>query len=108
MDGKIRAGQLDEAPLTLREVGILKRQFEKVLAGLYHHRIDYPTTKHLTQAQAPGADGEGDGEVGDAGPATADPAQGEGGAGDSDPGGVEEDPSGPEGNGVPAEAGRLP
>lgn len=108
VDGKIRAGQLDEAPLTLREVGILKRQFEKVLAGLYHHRIDYPTTKHLTQAQAPGADGEGDGEVGDAGPATADPAQGEGGAGDSDPGGVEEDPSGPEGNGVPAEAGRLP
>lgn len=40
--GKIAAGQLDECPLTLREVGIIKAQLNKVLEGMYHHRIDYP------------------------------------------------------------------
>ncbi len=50
VEGKIQANQLDEAPLTLREVGIIKEQFVKVLAGLYHHRIDYPSTRHLTGA----------------------------------------------------------
>jgi cyclic-di-AMP phosphodiesterase PgpH len=58
VDGKIQAGQLDEAPLTLREVGIIKAQFEKVLAGLYHHRIDYPATRHLTGPTGPSADGQ--------------------------------------------------
>jgi cyclic-di-AMP phosphodiesterase PgpH len=48
VDGKIQDGQMDEAPLTLREIGVIKRQFEKVLGGLYHHRIDYPATRHLT------------------------------------------------------------
>ena len=47
-DGKVRDGQLDHAPITLREITIIKEQFEKVLAGMYHHRIDYPATKHLT------------------------------------------------------------
>ena len=50
VDDRIRRGQLDEAPLTLGEVGLIKTQFQKVLAGLYHHRIDYPTTRHLTEA----------------------------------------------------------
>lgn len=52
VEGKIQAGQLNEAPLTLREVGIIKEQFVKVLAGLYHHRIDYPSTRHLTSSPA--------------------------------------------------------
>jgi cyclic-di-AMP phosphodiesterase PgpH len=52
VDGKIQAGQLDDAPLTLRDIGIIKDSFEKVLAGLYHHRIDYPHTRHLTRSEA--------------------------------------------------------
>jgi putative nucleotidyltransferase with HDIG domain len=50
VDDRIRRGQLDEAPLTLGEIGVIKAQFQTVLAGLYHHRIDYPTTRHLTEA----------------------------------------------------------
>jgi hypothetical protein len=34
----------------MREITVLKDTFVKVLSGIYHHRIDYPTTKHLTDA----------------------------------------------------------
>ena len=50
VDGKIDDSQLDEAPVTLREIRQIKEQFIKVLSGIYHHRIDYPQTKHLTSA----------------------------------------------------------
>ncbi len=52
VSAKIEQGQLDEAPLTLREIGIIKEQFRKVLAGAYHQRIDYPATRHLTETPA--------------------------------------------------------
>jgi cyclic-di-AMP phosphodiesterase PgpH len=42
VEGKIAQGQLDEAPLTLREISIIKDQFTTVLSGMYHHRLDYP------------------------------------------------------------------
>jgi membrane-associated HD superfamily phosphohydrolase len=48
VEDKIRQGQLEEAPLTLREIGKIKAQFRKVLAGAFHHRIDHPATRHLT------------------------------------------------------------
>lgn len=48
VEGKRRDGQLDEAPLTLREITVLKNTFVKVLSGIHHHRIYYPATKHLT------------------------------------------------------------
>lgn len=41
---KIAEGQLDEAPLTLREIGLIKDSLTNVLTGMYHHRIDYPGT----------------------------------------------------------------
>lgn len=55
VDGKIRDGQLEEAPLSLREIGIIKEQFRKVLSGVHHQRIDYPATRHLTDAPRPPA-----------------------------------------------------
>lgn len=45
---KIAAGQLDDAPLTLQEIIVVKQQLVNVLAGMYHQRIDYPP-----QAAAP-------------------------------------------------------
>ncbi|MET0398867.1 MAG: HDIG domain-containing metalloprotein [Longimicrobiaceae bacterium] len=39
---KIASGQLDDSPLTLRDVQVVKEQLARVLAGMYHHRIDYP------------------------------------------------------------------
>ena len=40
---KIAEGQLDESPLTLREIDRVKDALASVLIGMYHHRIDYPT-----------------------------------------------------------------
>lgn len=42
VDGKVAQGQLEECPLTLGEIAHIKSAFEKVLTGMYHHRIDYP------------------------------------------------------------------
>ncbi len=42
VSGKIVAGQLDQCPLTLREIDIVKEYLGNVLGGMYHHRIDYP------------------------------------------------------------------
>lgn len=35
-------GQLDECELTLKDLHLIARSFNLVLAGIYHHRIDYP------------------------------------------------------------------
>jgi putative nucleotidyltransferase with HDIG domain len=48
--GKIDAGQLDDAPLTLQEVAEVEEQFVKIISGVMHRRIEYPSTKHLTDA----------------------------------------------------------
>ncbi|MEZ4414848.1 MAG: HDIG domain-containing protein [Gemmatimonadota bacterium] len=50
IDAKIANGQLDEAPLTLGEIGRVREEIIKVLEGMYHQRIDYPSTRHLTDA----------------------------------------------------------
>ncbi|HVE79741.1 MAG TPA: HDIG domain-containing protein [Gemmatimonadaceae bacterium] len=39
---RIDAGQLRDAPLTLRQLEVIKEQFARVLVGMYHSRIDYP------------------------------------------------------------------
>ena len=39
---KISEGQLDQSPLTLREIDQIKDALTTVLTGMYHHRIDYP------------------------------------------------------------------
>jgi cyclic-di-AMP phosphodiesterase PgpH len=50
IQAKLEAGQLDEAPLTLREMALIEEQFAKILGGAIHRRIEYPATKHLTDA----------------------------------------------------------
>jgi hypothetical protein len=50
VNGKISDGQLDEAPLTLREIALVKDQFVGILSGVAHRRIEYPETKHLTDS----------------------------------------------------------
>lgn len=67
VEGKIAQRQLDEAPLTLQELSQIKEQFAKMLSGVYHHRIDYPQTRHLTQSEKdPAADPPNDEAVGGA------------------------------------------
>ncbi|MDY0268722.1 HD family phosphohydrolase [Trichloromonas sp.] len=35
-------GQLDECELTLKDLHRIARSFNRILAGIFHHRIDYP------------------------------------------------------------------
>lgn len=51
VEGKIRDGQLSDSPLTLREIQAIQEQFVKVVSGMFHHRLDYPATRHLTESQ---------------------------------------------------------
>jgi cyclic-di-AMP phosphodiesterase PgpH len=39
---RMEQGQLSAAPLTLRQIDIVKEEFARVLAGMYHARVDYP------------------------------------------------------------------
>ena len=41
---RMEQGQLRDAPLTLKQIDILKDEFVRVLSGMYHNRIDYPTS----------------------------------------------------------------
>lgn len=40
--GKIDDGQLDESPITTREIDVVTSTFTSVLKGIYHERIEYP------------------------------------------------------------------
>ena len=39
---KLNQGQLDEAPMTLAQINLVKEEFVRSIAGMYHNRIDYP------------------------------------------------------------------
>jgi putative nucleotidyltransferase with HDIG domain len=39
---RIEQGQLRDAPLTLRQIEMIKEEFIRVLIGMYHNRIEYP------------------------------------------------------------------
>lgn len=39
---KIDAGQLEDTPLTFRDLRLIKQEFVSVLSGMFHQRIDYP------------------------------------------------------------------
>jgi hypothetical protein len=53
VERKLELGQLEDAPLTLRELSRVQDQFVAVLTGMYHHRIDYPTAPLLPEEPAP-------------------------------------------------------
>ena len=42
VEARLESGQLEESPLTLRDLDRIKREFARVLTGVYHHRVDYP------------------------------------------------------------------
>ena len=39
---KLASGQLDDAPLTLRDLDRVKAEFARVMSGIHHNRIEYP------------------------------------------------------------------
>ncbi|RKY86191.1 hypothetical protein DRQ11_08810 [candidate division KSB1 bacterium] len=42
IDERIRSGELDDCPLTVKELTIIAESFNKILLGVYHARIEYP------------------------------------------------------------------
>lgn len=50
---RLEEGQLDEAPLTLRDLTRIRRAFVEMLAGIYHTRIAYPEKKDIAQEPSP-------------------------------------------------------
>ena len=48
---RIEQGQLREAPLTLKQLEIVKNEFVRVLAGMYHSRVDYPASSGGVSAE---------------------------------------------------------
>ncbi len=42
VDQRFREGQLDESPLTLRDLEKIKEAFLTILSGMFHTRIEYP------------------------------------------------------------------
>lgn len=44
-------GQFEDCPLTLRELYQIADSFTAVLLGIYHHRIEYPATKAISEGQ---------------------------------------------------------
>jgi putative nucleotidyltransferase with HDIG domain len=50
---RLEQGQLRDTPLTLRQLTIVKQEFARVLSGMYHARIDYPTPSVPFEAVRP-------------------------------------------------------
>lgn len=46
---RVESGQLDESPLTLRDIELAREAFLAVLNGLYHPRVEYPEADQPVQ-----------------------------------------------------------
>ncbi|MCF6178877.1 MAG: HDIG domain-containing protein, partial [Geopsychrobacter sp.] len=46
-------GQLEECDLTLKDMHLIARSFNRVLGGIFHNRIDYPEPVHIVREKKP-------------------------------------------------------
>ncbi len=49
-------GQLEECDLTLKDLHLIARSFNRVLGGIFHNRIDYPEPVHIVREKKQGAE----------------------------------------------------
>ena len=42
IESRVESGQLREAPLTLAQIEVVKREFVRAYAAMYHNRVEYP------------------------------------------------------------------
>ncbi|MCJ7555159.1 MAG: hydrolase, partial [Ignavibacteriaceae bacterium] len=47
VNARIKEGQLDEAPITFRDITIIKDSVKTILLGQYHKRIKYPKQEEM-------------------------------------------------------------
>jgi putative nucleotidyltransferase with HDIG domain len=53
VDSILADNQFNECDITLREIGLVKESFLKILTGLYHRRLDYPGYDFKTVEEKP-------------------------------------------------------
>ncbi len=46
IDERFKSGELDDSPLTLRDLSQISSAFQKILHGRFHGRIEYPENNH--------------------------------------------------------------
>lgn len=63
VNAKINGGQLDDCPLTLRDLAIVKESFAGTLRSMLHSRIDYPKDDASTVTKRLSSDATQDGRV---------------------------------------------
>jgi putative nucleotidyltransferase with HDIG domain len=51
IQNKFTDGQLEDCNLTLRDLSFIEKSFNKILLGIYHHRIDYPGAATVTPSR---------------------------------------------------------
>jgi len=49
-------GQLDECDLTLKDLNLIAKSFNRIMAGSFHHRVDYPEPVHIVRDKGEVAD----------------------------------------------------
>ena len=42
IDERFKSGELDDSPLTLKDLSKISESFQKILSGIFHGRIEYP------------------------------------------------------------------
>ena len=58
VDERVAEGQLDDCDLTMRDVEEIKSAFTSILMGMYHPRIEYPSTLSPMESSGSGSGGE--------------------------------------------------
>jgi len=54
VNSQVSDGQLDDCPLTLKDLHTVSETFIQVLMGIHHHRIEYPAPPKADQTRAKG------------------------------------------------------
>ncbi len=62
VQARIEEGQLDQCPLTLRDLERTMDAFARILIGMYHRRIEYPSGVRAREEMLP-ADGDSGGDL---------------------------------------------
>ncbi|MFH0924840.1 MAG: HDIG domain-containing metalloprotein [bacterium] len=56
MNNIFKDAQLDECDLTLKDLHMIANSFTRILAGIFHQRIDYPTREEITEEKEDNGD----------------------------------------------------
>ena len=47
INDRFQSGELEDCPLTLRDLAQIRESFVQILIGVFHHRVEYPKDEKL-------------------------------------------------------------